>query len=149
MSGLFTPTEQGLLDYFVATYGTPTKYIGLSSTLPTRAGTNITEPAVGVGSYARVPTTAADWAAALAGAPATKTNTARKTFPQATADWLAGAAMVAFVLFTAPDGGAPLASGQLRDADGAPEPKPVLLGDTPSFAPGALVLKLGAVGDPF
>ena len=134
-------TEQGLLDYFVATYGASTKYIGLSSTTPTRAGANFTEPSTGA--YARVATTSADWNAATGSAPATKNNSAVKTFPTANADWAAGANMTYFGIFTAATNGTLLAWGQLTTA------KPVLNGDTPSFAAGALVLEMGLPTDTF
>lgn len=93
----------------------PTQYlVGLSSTLPTNEGTNITEPAVGA--YARV--TVANNAAnfpAISGTARVKSNGTAITFPQATADW---GVLPYFVLFdqnagfrawgtvTAPGGGA-------------------------------------------
>jgi hypothetical protein len=150
MSGFFNLTEQGLLDYFVATYGATTKYMGLTSTMPAEDASNITEPPIGTGGYVRIATTSADWAAASGTAPALKPNTAVKTWPTATADWLAGANFVAVVLFTAATAGTPLAYAELRvPGTGALAPKPVLLGDTPSFAAGALVLKLGDPGDTY
>lgn len=140
--------EQALLNAILAdpaytAPGTPagTLHIGLSSTTPTDAGGNVTEPSGG--SYARVSTSGADWGAATGTAPATKSNTAAKTFPQATADWVAGADLTHFVLFDAATVGNVVAWGALTTA------KPVLNGDTPSFAAGALTLKLGKPGDTF
>lgn len=136
--------EQALLNHIFTdpTY-TPatTLYIGLSSTTPTDAGGNITEPSTG--SYARVSTVAADWGAASGTAPATKSNTATKTFPTATADWVSGANLTNFVLFDAPTAGNAVGFGALTTA------KPVLNGDTPSFAAAALVVKLGKPSDSF
>lgn len=144
MAGFVDTVERALLDHFLTdgAYTPPaTMYIGLSSTTPTEAGGNITEPSTG--SYARVSTAAADWSAASGTAPVTKTTTATKTFPTASADWVAGANLTHFVLFDASSAGNALAFGALGTA------KPVLNGDTPSFAAGALVLKLGDPGDSY
>ncbi len=144
MAGFTDYLELKLLDHIFtdATYTPPTTlYIGLSSTTPTEAGGNITEPSTG--SYARVSTVAADWSAATGTAPATKTNTAAKTFPTATADWVSGSNLTYFVIFDASTAGNALAFGVLGTA------KPVLNGDTPSFAAGALVIKLGDPGDTY
>lgn len=141
MAGFTDATEQGLLDYFVATYSQTTKYIGLSSTTPTEAGGNFTEPSGG--SYARVSTTSSDWAAATGTAPATKATNTAKTFPTATADWVSGSNLTHFGLFSASSAGTLLAWGALGTA------KPVLNGDTASFASGALVLKLGDPADSY
>lgn len=139
MAGFTDSTEQGLLDYFVNTYSATTKYIALSSTTPTEAGTNFTEPAGGA--YARVATTSADWSAASGTAPATKTTSAAKTFPTATADWASGANLTHFGIYSAATGGTLLAWGALTT------PKPVLNQDTPSFGAGSIVLRLGDSGD--
>lgn len=140
--------EQALLNAVLAdgaytAPGTPagTLHIALSSTTPNDAGGNVTEPSTG--SYARVSTSGADWGAATGTAPATKSNTAAKTFPQATADWVAGADLTHFVLFDASTSGNAVAWGALGTA------KPVLSGDTPSFAAAALVLKLGKPSDTY
>jgi hypothetical protein len=118
-----------------------TMYVGLSSTTPTDAGGNITEPSGGA--YARVATTAADWSAATGTAPATKTNTATISFPTATANWSASANQTYFVLMDAPTAGNALAFGLLGTA------KPVLNGDTASFPPGSLILKQGKPTDTY
>lgn len=144
MAGFVDTVEQNLLNHFLTdpAYTPPaTMYIALSSTTPTEAGGNFTEPSGGA--YARVSTAAADWGAATGTAPATKSNTATKTFPTATADWVAGANLTYFGLFDALTVGNLLAFGQLTTA------KPVLNGDTASFAIGALVLKLGDPGDTY
>ena len=144
MAGFVDTVEQSLLNHFLTdpAYTPPaTMYLALSSTTPTEAGGNFTEPSGGA--YARVSTAAADWGAATGTAPATKSNTAVKTFPTATADWVAGLNLTHFGLFDASTAGNLLAWGALGTA------KPVLNGDTASFAAGALVLKLGDPGDTY
>jgi hypothetical protein len=126
-----------LLDHLFTdgAYSPPaTLYIGLSSTTPNEDGTNVTEPSGG--SYARVATTAADWAAATSADPSVKTTTAVKSFPQASANWVGGSNLTHFLLFDADTAGNLLAFGALTT------PKPVLSGDTASFASGALSLSL-------
>jgi hypothetical protein len=146
MAGFTDLVELKILNQFLQDPNTDfpgyaTLYIGLSSTTPTDAGGNVTEPATG--SYARVSTTGADWGAATGTAPCTKSNTAVKTFPTATADWLAAANLTYFVLYDALTVGNLVAFGQLTTT------KPVLNGDTASFAAGALILKLGDPGDSY
>lgn len=143
MAGFTDAVEQALLDHFLndPAYTPESLWIALSSTTPTEAGGNFTEPSGG--SYARVSTAAADWNAATGTAPATKDNSAVKTFPTATADWVAGANLTHFGLFNASS------AGTLRCWGALTVPKPVLNGDTPSFAAGALVIKLGDPGDTY
>lgn len=144
MAGFTDTVEQALLNHFFTdpTYTPPTTlYLALSSTTPTEAGANFTEPSGGA--YARVSTVAADWDAATGTAPATKANGAVKTFPTATADWVAAANLTYFGIFDASTAGNLLCFGALTVA------KPVLNGDTASFAAGALVLKLGDPADTY
>lgn len=144
MAGFIDSLEAAILDHVLndGTYTPPANwFVGLSSTTPTETGTNFTEPATG--SYARVSTSAATWAAAVGGAPSTKANGAAVTFPQATADWVAAANLTHFGLFIASSGGTVQIWGLLGTA------KPVLNGDTPSFAIGALVVKLGDPADSY
>lgn len=141
MAGFVDSVERDLLDYFIATYTPTTKYLALSTTTPTEAGGNFTEPSSGA--YARVATTSADWSAASGTAPAVKTNTAVKTFPTATGDWSTGSNMTYFGIYSASTAGTLLAFGALSTA------KPVLNGDTASFAASALRLLLGDPGDTF
>lgn len=144
MAGFTDAFERAILDHVLTDPAwTPpgTLYIGLSSTTPTEAGGNFTEPSGG--SYARVATTASDWSAAAGTTPAVKTTTATKAFPAATADWASGSDLTHFGLFDASTAGNLIAWGALTTA------KPVLSGDTASFAAGALVLKMGDPGDPF
>lgn len=126
-----------LLDHlFTDTAYTPatTLYIGLSSTTPTEAGGNITEPTTG--SYARVAVVAANMGAATSADPSVKSNTAVLTFPQATADWVAGANLTHWVLFDAITTGNALAFAALTT------PRAVLTNDTVSFAVGDFSLSL-------
>lgn len=144
MAGFVDTVEQALLNHFLTdpAYTPPaTMYLALSSTTPTEAGANFTEPSTG--SYARVSTTATDWGAATGTAPATKSNTAVKTFPTATADWASGANLTHFGLYDASSAGNLLAWGPLTTA------KPVLSGDTASFGAASLVLKLGDPSDSY
>lgn len=112
----------------------PTIYVALSSTTPTETGGNVTEPSSGA--YARVATAAADWNAATNADPSVIDNANAIAFPTATGDWLAGADLTHFVLYDASSAGNALAWGALGTA------KPVLNGDTPSFAAGALDVTL-------
>jgi len=142
MAGFTDSVEQGLLDLFVASYpATGNKYVALSSTTPTEAGGNFTEPSGG--GYARVAMASTDWAAAAGTAPAAKANSSVVTFPTASADWVSAANLTYFGIFSASTGGTLLAFGVLGQA------KPVLNGDTASFAAGALILELGDSGDTF
>lgn len=144
MAGFTDAVERSLLDHFFTdpAYTPPTTmYLGLSTTTPTEAGGNFTEPSTG--SYARVSTNAADWSAASGTTPAVKTNTATKTFPTATATWSAGANMTYFGLFDASTAGSLLAFGLLTVA------KPVTNGDTPSFPASSLVMELGDPTDTY
>jgi hypothetical protein len=125
LNSLFKKTSN-----FGALATAPTIYVGLSSTTPAEDGTGVTEPSGGA--YARVATAAADWNAATAANPSVVTNANAVTFPAATTDWLAAANLTHFVAYDAASGGNMLFNGALTVA------KPVLLGDTPSFAAGTL-----------
>lgn len=131
--GISTYLANNLLDHQVGktSYTMPTVYVALSSTTPTAAGTNITEPSGG--SYARVATAGADWNAASAGATS---NANTLTFPSATADWAAGANMTHGVLFDASTGGNMLGFGSLT------VPKAALNGDTLAIPAGDLDITL-------
>lgn len=147
MAGLTDYTERKLLDHLFGTAWTvpSTLYIGvLGGTLSDDAGGGLTEQTIGVGGYARVATTAADWGAATGTAPATKSNISTKTFPTATADWLGGANVTYLGLYDDNEGGNLLAVYALP-AGG----KPVLAGDTPSIGAGDMVTKLGDPSDPY
>jgi hypothetical protein len=144
MAGFTDATEQAILDglFNDPAWAPPTTlYLALSSTTPTEAGGNFTEPSGGA--YARVSTVAADWSAATGTAPASKTNTATKTFPTATANWASGSNLTHFGIFDASTAGNLVCWGLLGTA------KPVLNGDTASFAASALVIKLGDPSDTY
>lgn len=114
-----------------AAYTMPTVYVALSSTTPTTAGANITEPSGG--SYARVATSAATWNSAASGATS---NAAAITFPTASADWLTGSNLTYGVLYDASTAGNVLGYGALTVS------KNVLNGDTASIAIGGLTITL-------
>lgn len=120
-----------------------TLYLALSTTTPTDAATNFTEPSTG--SYARVGTAAADMNAAnpVGGGASTKANGTAKSFPTATGDWSSGANMTHYGLFDASTAGALVWFAALTTG------KPVLNGDTASFAIGSLIAKLGDPGDAY
>jgi hypothetical protein len=120
-------------------YTPPTNwFVGLSTTTPTEAGANFTEP-VGNG-YARVSTADADWDPASGTAPAIKDNANAITFPQATGSW---GTVTHFGLFDASTGGNLRMWGLLATA------KAIANLDTAAFAAAALVIKLGKDGDTF
>jgi hypothetical protein len=124
----------GKTSNFGALASAPTIYVALSSTTPAEDGTNVTEPSGG--SYARVATAPADWNAATLADPAVVTNANPITFPTASANWLASANITHFALYDALTVGNFLGFGALT------VPKPVLSGDTPSYAAGALSVTL-------
>lgn len=151
-AGLFDLFEQKVLDHIFtdpAWAPATTLYLALSSTTPTEAGGNITEPSGG--SYARVATVSSananpDWSAASGTAPAVKTNTATFTFPTASADWVSAANLTYAVLCNSISGATTadfIAFGLLTTA------KPVLNGDTASFAASAITMQLGDPGDTY
>lgn len=140
--GFADTVEQAILNGLLqgpAFAGYPTLHVGLSTTAPAGDGSGVTEPSGG--GYARVATTAADWAPATGTAPAAKSNSVTLTFPQATADWADGALLTHFTLHDAATGGNLVAFGALTT------PKPVMSGDTASFPVGELTLQLGSLAD--
>lgn len=142
MAGFTDIAEQKILDHVFtdAAWVPPsTWYIGLSSTVIADDGTGATEPSGG--GYARVATTAADWSAASGTTPASKTNTAALSFPIATLDWLAAANITDFGFYDASTAGTIYMIGKLTI------PRPVLNGDTATFAAGLLVVRLGDTTD--
>lgn len=112
-------------------YTMPTVYVALSSTTPTAAGTNVTEPSGG--SYARVATSGATWATAASGATS---NAAAITFPTATASWVSGSNLTHVALYDASSTGNMLAFGTIT------VPKSAISGDTVSIAIGELDITL-------
>lgn len=124
----------GKTSNFGALASRPTIYVALSSTAPTEAGANVTEPS-GDG-YARVATAPTDWNGATDADPSVVTNANAVNFPAATADWLSGANVTHVVFYDASTSGNVLGSTALAVA------KAVLSGDTLSFAADALTVSL-------
>ena len=126
--------ENELLDHVfgAAAYTAPaTLHIGLSTTAPTDAGGNISEPS-GAAGYARVAVTnnLTNFPAAVSGA---KANGTVFTFPTATASW---STVTHFIIMDQASGGNMLGSGSLTN------PKTIDSGDTASFAIGDLDITL-------
>lgn len=108
------------------------RYVGLSSTTPTKAGANVTEPSGG--GYARQQLVAADMNVASG---STTTNNADVTFPQASADYASGADMTHMVMYDAVTVGNFILFKSLTVA------KPVLDGDTAKFTAADLDFTMG------
>lgn len=142
MPGLSERSREALLNYMfgkTSNFDTqPSIFVGLSSTTPNEVGGNVTEPSTG--GYARQSTVAADWnSAATAAGTTTMDNANAIAFPQATADYLAGANITHFVVYDALAAGNYLGSGALGTA------KPILQDDTPEFAAGDVNITLAPV----
>lgn len=107
-----------------------TLYLGLSTTTPTDAGGNITEPSGG--SYARVAVTnnTTNWPTTTTGE---KANGAAFAFPQATASW---GTVTHLAIYDAETDGHVLCLAELSS------PKAVESGDTLSFPIGSIVITL-------
>jgi hypothetical protein len=130
-----TTIKNSILDHYngKSTWTAPAaRWLGLSSTTPTEAGANVTEPSGGA--YARVQLQNADMDVAASGAT---TNNAKKSFPQASADWVAGADLTNLVIFTASSGGTFIGCKALAAA------KPALTGDTLEINIGDLDMSVG------
>lgn len=112
-------------------------FVALSSTDPAEDGQSITEPSTG--GYARQSTVEANWNDPTLADPSLMDNGAAITWLQATADYLAGVDLTHFALWRSLAGtteadyvwGGPLTTA-----------KPILDGDTGSFAIGDLNLTL-------
>jgi hypothetical protein len=105
-----------------------TVYLALYTVAP-GAGGGGTEASGGGYTRASITNNATNWPAASSGV---KQNGAAITFPTASADWSAGANMVAAAIWDAASSGNELYFGTLT------ENKPVLNGDTASFSVSAL-----------
>jgi hypothetical protein len=123
----------GKTSNFGALASVPTVYVGLSTTTPTMAGGNITEPSGN--NYARVATAAGDWNAGTNADPSLLDNANAITFPQASGSW---GTCTHFVLFDASSGGNVLGYGALTTN------KTPTTGDTPSFPAGSLDVTIGS-----
>lgn len=136
MGNFSDTTANAFLNHFFgkSTYTPPANiFVGLSSTKPTDAGGNVTEPSGG--GYARVQTSPADWNLADG---RLVDNASAIEFPLATAPWLAGTNLGFFPLFDAASGGTFLGWGTLGEA------KPIGSGDTARFAAGDLTVLFAA-----
>lgn len=112
-------------------YSAPaTLYVGLSTSTPTDAGGNITEPSGGNYSRVAVTNNTTNWPNASGGA---KSNGTAITFPTASASW--GTVTYAIIMDLA-SGGNMLAYGQLTTS------KTIDAGDTTSFPIGDLDITL-------
>lgn len=143
-AGPIDSLERAFLDHYFgkATLTPPANlFLALSTTTPTEAGGNFTEPASG--GYARVSTAPADWNAATGTAPALLTNGNAITFPTASGTWSSGSNMTHWGLFTAAGGGTVQIWGALDT------PRPVLAGDTPTAAASGLRVYAGDPGDTY
>lgn len=116
---------------FGALASAPTIYVGLSTSTPTMAGGNITEPAGGA--YARVETSTSDWADATDADPSVLSNAEIITFPKATASW---GTITHFVLYDAATAGNVLGYGALTTS------KAIANTDTARFEAGELDVQL-------
>lgn len=144
-TGFTDATEQGLLDYFIATYGAAaaSKGVGLlTGTVSSDAGGGLTE-VPSTNAYARIALPA--FGAASGTAPASVANTGTGTFPTATGSWASGANVTHFGIYTNQTAG----SGTLLAVIPLTTPKAFTTGDTPTVAAAALKLQLGDVGDTF
>jgi hypothetical protein len=110
--------DQAMLDYFLTTY--TTLYAGYSTTTPTKAGANVSEPAGETG-YTRIEVTD------FARTDSEIDNDAEIVFPEATGDQ--GTATYA-ILYDASSGGNMLWFGALSAS------KAVSTGDVPRFPAG-------------
>ena len=108
-------------------------YIALSSTEPTDAGGNVTEPSGN--NYGRVGVTnsATYWSAASS---RVKANALNVTFNVASGDWVGGSDIGWFAVYDATSGGNFIGWGALDN------PAPVVTGVQAAFAPGALTFTM-------
>lgn len=139
-AGMTNAVEASVLDYIVNDGAAPTQftYIGMSTTTPTETGSNFTEPSGN--NYSRLSTAAADWAAATGADPSTKANGVALSMAKASGSW---GTLTHWGLFAASSGGtvgiwAALSTSKAIGAD-----------DTPNFAVGDLVMKLGDPTDTY
>lgn len=132
-----TAIDNSIIDHYTtkATWSARTAnatWLALSSTTPTKSGSNVTEPSGG--SYARVQVTASEFDSAASSATA---NNAEQAFPQATADWVSGADLTHLCIFDASSAGTFIGFKALTVA------KPALNGDTLKFPTGDIDIAMG------
>lgn len=132
---LSTAIANAVLDHLTgkSTWTAPAAiWIGLSSTTPTGAGGNVTEPSSG--SYARIQVQASEWTSAASSATE---NNSDQEFAQATGDWLLGVNLTHLVVYSAITAGVFLFYKALTLA------KPVLNGDIARFVAGEIDIVVG------
>jgi hypothetical protein len=136
MAGFVDTVERLMLDHFTGktAYTVPTWYVGLSTTQPTDAGGNFTEPSAGA--YARVTLTAATWTAANDTTPASTSYGGTITFPAATGGWGTVGWWGVFSVAT-PSTGIVQAWATLNAQ------KAIQTSDTGSFAANTFLIKMG------
>lgn len=140
-AGPVDSVEASILDHATgkATWTPPaTYYLGLSTTTPTDAAGNFTEP-VG-NNYARVNIAVADWNVASGTAPVTSTNANQISFAAASGSW---GTLTYAGLFAAVSGGTHLWFGALTAS------ATVGSGGTVTFAASNLILQLGDPTDTY
>ncbi len=136
MGGFVDSEEMKMLDHYTGktAYTVPTWYVALSTTLPTEAAGNFTEPSGGA--YARVALTPATWTAASGGDPSSTSYGGSIAFAQATGGW---GTVTYFGLYSV----ATLGTGLVRFWGTLTNPKAIQTSDTASFAANTLLIKLG------
>lgn len=128
-----TATENAILNeiFGKTDYVAPTTlYVGLSTTTPTKAGTNITEPVGGAYARAAVTNNVTNFPAASG---SSKANGTVITFAEATGAW---GNVTNWVVFDALSGGSMVCFGNITT------PKTIDVGDTPSFNTGTLTITM-------
>jgi len=110
----------------------PVAYIALSRADPGESGAGVDEPTIGALGYARIQTTAANWASAGSGAIY---NAQILSYAEATGSW---GVISHFIAYDAATGGNPLFYGTIDYPPGTPCPMTVGGGSTVSFAVGAI-----------
>lgn len=142
MGGFIDDIEAKILDDFTkkTAYTPPTTwYCALSTTTPTDAGANFTEP---TGGYVRFPFTAATWTTATTGDPASTSYGAWVTFPIATGGW---GTVTHFGMFTV----ATTSTGTVQFWGTLSAAKGVQTNDQLVFTTNQLFLKLGDPTDAY
>lgn len=135
--GLSRQMRRDLLNHFFNKSQLTSKtvfYVGVSSTLPTSQGGNVTEP--GDASYARKGTSSANWNAATDADPAAIVLNTSLVFTQATEDWFGGVSIPYAVIYSALSGGTFYGFGEFVRA------KPIFQDDILTIASGKLIVSL-------
>ena len=135
--GLSRQMRRDLLNHFFNKSAMTSKtvfYVGVSLTLPTSQGSNITEPSDP--SYARKGTSSANWNAATDADPAAIILNTNLVFTQASADWFGGTSVPYAVIYSALTGGTFYGFGEFVRA------KPIYQDDILTIASGKLIVSL-------